>query len=96
MKNNQKGIIQLLLVIGIVAVLTFIGYLLYTQNMQKQKISVSAVPSPYQVQYQKAGDEVAPVKDSSDLTSVDATLDATDITELDTSLNALGSATAGF
>ncbi len=96
MKNSQKGITQILLVIGIVALLAFIGYLFYTQSVQQQKITISEVPSPYQVQYQKAGEEVAPVKDSSDLTSVDATLDATDITELDTSLNALGSATAGF
>ncbi len=96
MKNNQKGITQVLLVVGIVAVLTFIGYLLYTQNMQKQKIVTSAVPSPYQAQYQQAGQAVAPIKDTTSLNSAASNLDTTDLTQLDAHLNALNSASLGF
>lgn len=103
MKNNQKampagrqGIIQALLVIGILAVLTFIGYILYAQKIQKQQAAVSAIPSPYQVQYQQAGQAVAPIKDTTDLNSASTSLDSADITQLDTHLNALNSASSGF
>lgn len=86
----------MILVIGIVAILTFIGYLLYTQRMSNQKLGISAVPSPYQTQYQEAGKAVAPIDDTSSLNSAAASLDTADINQLDTHLNALNSASSGF
>lgn len=85
----------MILVVGIVALLTFIGYMLYTQSLVKQA-AVSAIPSPYQAQYQQAGQAVVPVNDAAGLSSASTTLDSTDTAQLDTQLNALNSASSGF
>ena len=100
MKKNQKGVIQIILIIGIVAALAVIGYALYLKN--KPTLSTtgiynpSAVPSAYQNQYTQSGQAVAPIQNSSDLNSAAASLNSTDTTQLDTQLKALDSASSGF
>lgn len=96
MKTNQKGIIQLLLIIGIVIALGVIGYAIFAKNQSKTSISNIPVPTAYQTQYQQSVDSVAPIQNSSDLGKAAANLDATSTTEIDTSLNALNSASSGF
>ena len=91
--KNQKGLVQLILVIAIVGILTFIGYMLYVQN---QSPEVTAVPSAYQAQYTEAGNSVTPVENSSDLDSAAASLDAEDTAQIDAELNKLNSASSGF
>ncbi len=95
MKNNEKGLIQVLIAVGIVALVAFIGYMVYVQNLNKQA-AVSAVPSPYQAQYQQAGQTVGSIQNSADLNTASASLDSTNTTQLDTNLNALNSASSGF
>lgn len=100
MKTNQKGVIQIVLIIGIVAALAVIGYALYLKS--KPSLSTtgvynpSAVPSAYQTQYQQSGQAVAPINNASDLNSAAASLDSTDTTQMNTQLNALNSASSGF
>lgn len=81
------------LIVGIVALLGFIGYMLY---LQKQKPQVSAVPAAYQTDYQKAAATIAPIEKSSDLSTASTSLDSEDTTKIDTELKALNSASAGF
>lgn len=102
MRNQkyQKGIVQILLVIGIVVVLGVIGYVLYSQKMNSlPKTSFynpAAVPTQYQTTYQQSGQAVAPIKNGSDLSSANTSLNSTDMTQLDTQLNALNTASSGF
>lgn len=96
MKTNQKGIVQLLLVIGIVVALGVIGYAIYANNQTKTSLSKTKVPKAYQAQYQQSADSVAPIQNSSDLGKAAASLDTTSTTEIDTHLNALNSASSGF
>lgn len=94
--KNQKGLIQVLVVVAVVAVLTFVGYMLYVQKMQKARVTVAPVPSAYQMSYQQAGQTVAPVTSTTDLKTASSTLDATDTTQIDAQLNQLNSASSGF
>lgn len=77
----QKGIIQIILIIGIVAALAVIGYVLYSQRL-------NSLPAQYQA--------VAPIQNSKDLSGATTSLDASDVTQIDTELNALNSASSGF
>lgn len=82
--KNQKGIIQIVLTVAVVAVLTFVGYLLY---VQRQKTEVAEGPNV---------EMTANIKDTSDLSGAADSLDSFNTTELDTHLNALDSASKGF
>lgn len=96
----QKGIIQIVLIIGIVAALAVIGYVLYSQKLNSLTNSnlynPGSMPAQYQGEYKASGQAVAPIKDGSDLNSASASLNSTDITQLDAQLNALNSVSSGF
>lgn len=96
----QKGVIQILLIIGIVAALGVIGYVLYTQRMntlpQTSFYNPKEVPTQYQTTYQQSGEAVAPINSGSDLNSTTTSLDSTDMTQIDAELNALDTASSGF
>lgn len=97
----QKGLVQYLLIIGIVAALGIIGYVLYSQRLsspltRSNLYNPQAVPTQYQIQYQQSGQAVAPIKNTTDLNSASGSLDSTDVTQIDTQLNALNSASSGF
>lgn len=98
--ENQKGFIQILLIIGIVAALGVIGYVFYTQSRTSltntSLYNPNAVPTQYQAQYNQSGQAVAPIQNSKDLKGAAASLDSTDMTQIDAHLNALNSASAGF
>lgn len=98
--KQQKGFIQILLIIGIVAALGVIGYVFYTQSRNSltntSLYNPNAMPTQYQAQYNQSGQVVAPIQNGKDLNSASASLDSTDMTQIDTHLNALNSASAGF
>lgn len=96
METNQKGIIQLLLVIGIVVALGVIGYAIFAKNQTKISLSKISVPTAYQMQYQQSANSVAPIQNSADLGKAANSLDAASTAEIDTHLNALNSASSGF
>ncbi len=81
--KSQKGFIQVLLILGIVAALAVAGFVLYTQK----KNILTAVP---------AQTTVAPIQNANDLNSAAASLDSTDTTQLDTQLNQLNSSASTF
>lgn len=93
MKNNQRGIVQIILVVGVLALLAFAGYYFY---VQKQKSEVSEVPSAYQAQYEEAGRGVEAVEGSGDLDALLKDLDKESAAGIDTELDALDAASSGF
>ncbi len=88
MKENQGGFIIQFLLIGIVLAIGLIAFAVY-QNF-------TAAP-PYTIQ-DNAGIQNAPeeVKNSQDLNSSAAFLDATDTTQIDAELNQLDSLSTSF
>lgn len=96
----QKGIVQILLIVGIVAALGVIGYVIYNQRINSlvnsDLYNPNAVPTQYQSQYTQSGQAVAPIHDSKDLNSASGSLDNTDVSQIDVELKALNSASAGF
>lgn len=96
----QKGLIQIVLIIGIVAALAVIGYVLYSQKLNSltggSLYNPSSIPAQYQGQYEASGQAVAPIQSSKDLSGASTSLDSTNMTQLDAQLNALNSASSGF
>ncbi len=97
MNKNQKGFAQVLLILGIVAALAVIGFVLYKQNTMKlASQKPTSVPEAYQTQYQESADSVAPVENTSDLTTVSTTIDTTDTTQMDADLDSLSTDLSSF
>lgn len=98
--KNEQGLIQILLVIGIVAALGVIGYTIYSQKVnslsQTGVYNPQTLPTSYKATSQESGQVIAPVNNNEDLNSVSANLDTTDITQIDSELGALDSASSGF
>jgi hypothetical protein len=94
--KNQKGIIQVLLVVGIVAIVILIGYMIYLRNIGKQALSVLPSTSGTPTQNLTVQPTPIPLQNSSDLNTASASLDSTDTSRIDTQLNQLNSATTGF
>lgn len=84
----QKGLIQIVLIIGIFAALAVIGYVLYSQRLNS--LTGGSLYNPSSIQ------AVAPIQSSKDLSGASTSLDSTDVTQLDAQLNALNSASSGF
>lgn len=89
MKSNENGLIQLILVLGIVLLLGAIGW--FVVNNKKQQVDTLPVPSDYQTQYQQASDKVAPIEDKQDLDSASAEVDGVSTAEFDAELQKIDS-----
>lgn len=50
MKTNEKGLVQLILILGVIFLLGAIGW--FVVNNKKQQVDTLPVPSGYQTQYQ--------------------------------------------
>lgn len=97
MKTNQKGVIQIVLVVGILIAIGVIGFVMYNQKQLKDLSSkVTNVPDAYKSDYQQSSDEVTLINDSEDLTIVDTTLETSNTTEIETELKSLDSDLAAF
>ena len=91
MKTNEKGLIQILLVIGILAVLGVIGWVLLSPKKTGSVVQ-NYLPSPTVNQDQHS----APINNQSDLKNTSASLDSTDTTQMDAELNALDKDLSSF
>lgn len=88
MLKNQKGFAQILLIVGIAAVVAVIGYLVLSRK------GISNIP--YVGNNQPQTETVAPIQSANDLNNASANLDSTDTTQIDAQLNQLDSASTGF
>lgn len=100
-KDRQKGLVQILLIIGIVVAIGIIGYVLYVQRFGNSLTTSNlynprALPTAYQGSYQTSGQAVAPIQNKKDLDNASASLDLTNTTQIDSEINALNTASAGF
>lgn len=99
MYKDQK-IIQIFLIVGIVAAVGVIAYVLYSQKINSlpttSVYNPQAVPTQYQTTYKQSGQSVTPINNNSDLNSASTSLDSTDMNQFDAEMNQLNSASSGF
>lgn len=95
MKTNQKGLIQILLILGIVVVLGVIGWVL-TSSPKKTELSNTQVPTQYQTDYTEGSTEVMEITDSEDLGTVASSLESDTDAEFEAELKKLESDLAAF
>ena len=96
-KTNQQGLVQILLILGIVAAVGVIGYVLFNQSkIKKESLKIVNVPEAYKSQYQESSDQVTQINDSGDLAKTSETLEVTDTTEIDSELSQLDSDLSSF
>ena len=97
MKTNQKGIVQIVLVVGILLAIGVIGFVMYNQQQLKNESArTTSVPEAYKVDYQQSSNEVTAINSSEDLTSTTNTLETSNTTEIETELKSLDSDLAAF
>lgn len=97
MPAGSQGFVQILLVVGIVAALAVIGFVLYRQRMAVSNQTALTAPSAATgAQYSQGSAGAPQIQNASDLNKASASLDSTDTTQIDTQLNALNSASSGF
>lgn len=94
--KNQKGLIQLLLIVGIAAAAGVIVWVLASGTKEKTPQVAMPLPSAYQADYYQGSDEVAPVENSSDLQTVSASLEDSYDAEFEAELQALEKDLAAF
>lgn len=92
--NNEKGFIQVLLILGIAVVVGIIGYIILTNGRSSQV--AAPVPSPYQAQYNQGAASANQIQSSNDLNTASQNLDSANTAQIDAQLKALDSASAGF
>jgi len=95
--KNQKGFLQLIIILVVAAALVVMGYAVLNKNkLNKTPVAQATVPPQYQAQYNEGRQEAPSVKTKSDLDVAAKSLDDTDTTEINTMLNQLNSASSGF
>ncbi len=92
--RNEKGFVQILLILGIAVVVGIIGYMILTNGKSSQV--AAPVPSPYQAQYNQGAASANQIQNANDLNTASQGLDSADTAQIDTQLKALDSASAGF
>ncbi len=93
--KTQSGFIQIILILGIIAALALIGYLLITPK----KISVipSYTSQPYSTPATETQNpEVGSIKTNKDLNNSSNSLDELDTAQIDAQLNLLESESSSF
>ena len=97
MKTNQKGIVQIVLIVGILIALSIVGFVLYNQKQLKdQALQITNVPDSYKSEYQQSASEVTPINNSDDLDNAQTALEASDTTEIDAELKSLDTDLSSF
>lgn len=81
---RSQGFVQILLIVGIVAALGVIGYVLFSKKISIQTPNFNL------------GSSVPPIQNASDLNKASASLDSASTAQMDTELNALNQASSGF
>lgn len=95
--KEQKGFIQILLIIGVVVVLAVFGYLFYSKNMGAKVSSLLKSENNFTSQQDQLSDvQVDQINDPKDLDTVSTVLDAQDTTQIDYQLSQLDSISSGF
>lgn len=97
MKTNQKGIVQIVLIVGILIALSIVGFVLYNQKQLKDQASqITSVPDSYKSEYQQSASEVTPINNPDDLDNAQTALEASDTTEIDAELKSLDTDLSSF
>lgn len=96
MKTNQKGIIQIFLILGITLALGAIIWVLVTTPGNDKVSEIVPVPAGYQDSYNEGSDGVPQIEDNADFQSVSASLDTVSTAELDAELEKLDSDISSF
>jgi hypothetical protein len=96
MKTNQKGIIQIFLILGITLALGAIIWVLATTPKDNKISEVLPVPSGYQNSYSEGANEIPSIDNTSDFQTVSASLDTVSTAEMDAELQKLDSDISSF
>lgn len=97
MKTNQKGLIQIFLILGITLALGAIIWVIATTPKNNKVSEVPpVVPAGYQDSYTAGADAVPPIDDNADFQSVATSIDTISTAEMDAELQKLDGDISSF
>ena len=98
MKTNQKGFIQIILIVLLALAIAGVGVFYFLQQKYDSALNPpsGSVASQYQQQYQQAVQGVSRINDNSGLNAAASSLDSTDPSQLNIQVNQVNSDASSF